>query len=225
AGKPWDESVQNHSNRAQIAAIKPQQRRSARPAELRRSDQTVLAGVQLAKKDRDARWTLKRGRRKRRPDGSMMEAIATPVFGYQSYSNVDQGHGLIQKWSVTDASQHDGRELPDLVDRSDTASAVWADTVYRSRKNERHFAKAGLVSKIQFRRTTGKSLRPEHHRANAARSRVRSHVEHPFAEQKSRMDLFIRAIGIARATVKIGMPNIALYKKRLVFLKRRVSVA
>ncbi|MEM9148403.1 MAG: PaaI family thioesterase, partial [Pseudomonadota bacterium] len=47
AGKPWDESVQNHSNRAQIAAIKPQQRRSARPAELRRSDQTVLAGVQL----------------------------------------------------------------------------------------------------------------------------------------------------------------------------------
>jgi transposase, IS5 family len=44
----------------------------------------------LAQKDRDARWTLKRGRRKRRPDGTMMEAIATAIFGYKSHINIDK---------------------------------------------------------------------------------------------------------------------------------------
>ena len=63
----------------------------------------------LAQKDRDARWTLKRGRKKRRPDGGMMAEIATPVFGYKSHINVDRRHGLIRKWSVTDAARHDGR--------------------------------------------------------------------------------------------------------------------
>jgi transposase, IS5 family len=34
------------------------------------------------------------------------------------------------------------------------------------------------------------------------------------------MDLFIRTIGIARATMKIGMANIVYNLKRLVFLDR-----
>jgi IS5 family transposase len=45
-------------------------------------------------------------------------------------------------------------------------------------------------------------------RANNAKSKVRSRVEHVFAEQKTRMDLFIRTVGIARATVRIGLPNL-----------------
>lgn len=34
------------------------------------------------------------------------------------------------------------------------------------------------------------------------------------------MDLFVRTIGIARATMKIGMVNIVYNMKRLVFLDR-----
>ena len=45
-------------------------------------------------------------------------------------------------------------------------------------------------------------------RANALKSKVRSGVEHVFAAQKDRMDLFVRTVGIARATVKIGMANL-----------------
>jgi transposase, IS5 family len=179
----------------------------------------------LAQKDRDARWTLKRGRRKRRPDGTVMEAIATPVFGYKSHINIDQRHGLIRKWTVTDAARHDGRELAGLLDRTNTASGVWADTAYRSRKNEKRIAGAGLVSKIHFRRAPGKPLKPQHQQANAARSRVRSAVEHPFAEQKGRMGLFVRTIGIARAKAKIGMANIAFNMKRLMFLERSALAA
>ncbi len=58
-----------------------------------------------AQKDRDARWTLKRGRRKTRPDGTAMGAIATPVFGCKSHINADRRHGFVRTWIVTDAAQ------------------------------------------------------------------------------------------------------------------------
>jgi hypothetical protein len=54
-------------------------------------------------------------------------------------------------------------------------------------------------------------------RANAARSRERSGVEHVFADQKHRMALFVRTIGIARARTKIGLANIACNMRRLLF--------
>ena len=57
-------------------------------------------------------------------------------------------------------------------------------------------------------------------RANGLKSKVRSRVEHVFAAQKDKMDLFVRTIGIARATMKIGMANIVYNMKRLVFLDR-----
>jgi transposase, IS5 family len=49
-------------------------------------------------------------------------------------------------------------------------------------------------------------------------------VEHVFAEQKDRMGLFIRTIGIARATTKIGMANLVYNIKRFIFL-RKIAVA
>jgi len=56
-----------------------------------------------------------------------------------------------------------------------------------------------------------------HQRANAARSKVRSAVEHGFTVQTSRMALFVRTIGIERVRVKIGMANLAYNFKRLVW--------
>jgi hypothetical protein len=51
-----------------------------------------------------------------------------------------------------------------------------------------------------------------------AKSTIRSRIEHVFAEQKERMDLFIRTVGIARATTKIGLANLVYNIKRLIFL-------
>lgn len=165
--------------------------------------------AKLRQKDRDGRWTLKRGRRKRRPDGSLSMEIAAPVYGYKSHIGADRRRRLIRTWTVTDAARYDGRELPGLLDRSNTASAVWADTAYRSQKNEKRITAAGLTSKVHFRRARGKPLPAARRKANAARSRVRSGVEHIFADQKHRMDLFVRTIGITRARTKIGMANLA----------------
>ena len=60
--------------------------------------------------------------------------------------------------------------------------------------------------------------------ANNAKSKIRARVEHVFAEQKDRMRLFIRTIGIARATTKIGMANLVYNIKRLIFL-RNLAIA
>ena len=68
--------------------------------------------------------------------------------------------------------------------------------------------------------TPGTALPPHHQRA-----KVRSHVEHAIAEQKHRMALFIRTIGIARAKAKIGMANIAFNMKRMVFWEKRSAPA
>jgi hypothetical protein len=80
-------------------------------------------------------------------------------------------------------------------------------------------------SNIHQRRMTRRPL-PEHiARANAKRSAVRSAVEQVFAGQKYRMGLFIRTIGIARASIKIGMAKLAYNFQRLVWLEGRGAPA
>jgi len=179
----------------------------------------------LAQKDRDARWTLKRGRKKKDPDGKVQMEIAIPVFGYKTHISTDRRHGFIRTWSVTDAAAHDGHELPRLLDKTNTASTVWADTAYRSKRNEKRIAGAGLFSKVHFKKPKGKPLPDKLRRANAARSKVRSKIEHVFARQKGPMALFIRTIGIARARTKIGMANLVYNLSRYVFWNHRLAPA
>ena len=102
----------------------------------------------------------------------------------------------------------DGR-VPELISKQNTGSGVWADTTYRSKKNEAFLERGMFKSNIHQRRIPRQPLPNHIARANARRSAVRSAVEHVFAGQKHRMGLFIRTIGIARARIKIGMANIA----------------
>jgi IS5 family transposase len=117
---------------------------------------------------------------------------------------------LIRRQKVTDAAAHDGARLREgLVDPTNTASRVWADTAWRSAANEAFLASCGKVSRIHRRKPRGKPLPKRTARANARKSAVRARVEHVFAHQKGRMGLFIRTIGIKRARAAITMANIA----------------
>lgn len=49
--------------------------------------------------------------------------------------------------------------------------------------------------------------------------------EHALAAQKTHMNLFIRTIGLARATVKIGMANVTHNVRRLVGIHARTAFA
>jgi len=178
--------------------------------------------AKLAHKDRDARWTVKFSKAKPKPDGTMPPVdIAIPTFGYQNHVSIDRKYGLIRRWDATDAAAYEGARLREgLLDKSNTASTVWADTAYRSKANEEFLEKNGFVSRIHRKKPPGRPMPETTRRANALKSRVRSGVEHVFAVQKDKMDLFIRTVGIARARVKIGMANMVYNLKRLVYLDR-----
>ena len=105
-------------------------------------------------KDVDARWTLKIGGKTRyRADGSPLPDIAIPTFGYKAHSSIDKRHRFIRKWDVTDAAKHDGKMLRyGLLDKSNTGSSVWADSAYRSKKNEAWLEKNGYLSQIHHRK-------------------------------------------------------------------------
>ncbi|XID29316.1 transposase (plasmid) [Acetobacter orientalis] len=91
-----------------------------------------------AQKDTDARWTLKVGGKVRyRADGTPLPMIALPVFGYKSHISIDRRFGFIRGMAVTSASAADGRLLRQVVSTDNTSSEVWADSAYRSRRNEK----------------------------------------------------------------------------------------
>jgi len=115
--------------------------------------------------------------------------------------------------------------LPNLASKANTGSPVWADTAYRSKANEKHLIDNRLVSRIHRKKPKGKPMPASVARANRAKSKVRSAVEHVFARQKGPTGLVVRTIGIARATVKIGLANIVYNMKRAVWLTERGAAA
>jgi IS5 family transposase len=182
--------------------------------------------AKLAQKDQDARWTVKFSRAKPAENGAKRVDIAVPAFGYKNHLSIDRRHGLIRTWIATDAARHDGAQLPALISKANTASDVWADTAYRSKANERHLAENGLRSRIHRKKPQGRPMPVNVSRANGVRSKVRAAVEHVFARQKGPMGLVVRTIGIARATVKIGLANLLYNMHRAVWLtQRRAALA
>ena len=174
--------------------------------------------AKLRQKDRDARWTLKYTKAKPSEDGKPRIDLAVPAFGYKNHLGIDRRHRLIRSWAVTDAARHDGALLPELIDKDNTAGDVWADTAYRSTANEKYLANHALRSQIHRKKPKGKPMPRHTARANGRKSKTRAAVEHVFAQQKGTMGLFIRTIGLARATTKIGLTNLVYNMIRMVWL-------
>jgi hypothetical protein len=179
-----------------------------------------------AQKDTDARWTLKIGGKIRyRPDGTPLPQIALPVFGYKSHISIDRRFGFIREGTTTSAAGADGRELKNVVSKDNTASDVWADSAYRSQRNEKWLADNMMTSRIHRRKPAGRPMPKATACANAKKSSVRAYVEHVFAHQKNRYGLFIRTIGLARAEAKLTLANLAYNFDRLIFHERRKTAA
>ena len=173
--------------------------------------------AKLRQKDRDARWTVKHTKAKTQEDGAKLVDLAIPEFGYKNHVSADKRHRLIRKWTV--AASNDGKQLCELLDKENTASPVWADTGYRSKRNETHLEKNGFVSKIHRKKPKEKPMPEAVRQANAGKSKVRPQVEHIFADQKHRMGLFVRTIGIARAKTNIGLANLLHNMQRFLWLE------
>ncbi len=129
----------------------------------------------LRQKDRDARWTVKFAKAKPREDGARQIDIAIPCFGYKSHICIDRRHGIIRRYLATDAAAHDGARLREgLIDRTNSASGVWADTAYRSGANEAYLEKTGKVSRIHHKKPKGRPMPKPIAKGNATKSKVRA---------------------------------------------------
>jgi IS5 family transposase len=124
--------------------------------------------AKLRQKDRDARWTIKYTKAKPSEEGSSRVDLAVPAFGYKNHLGIDRRHRLIRRWTVTDAARYDGALLPELIDRNNTASDVWADTAYRSQANEKFLT--GRLLRSQINRKKPKSLPRRRPGANQCRA-------------------------------------------------------
>lgn len=175
-----------------------------------------------AQMDTEGRWTLKRGRKKPPSDGSLRTAteIVVPSFGYKNHIGIDRRFGLIRTCTITHAAAHDGGQLDRLLDPDNLASGVWADTAYRSKANVRLLERRGLVPQFQRAKPKGKPMPAHITRGNTSRGRIRARVEHVFAEQKRRLGLIVRTIGLDRAKTKITLANLAFNMRRLTWLER-----
>jgi len=179
--------------------------------------------AKAAQKDTDARWAVKFAKARTAAGGKPQIDIAISSFGYKNHIAIDQRFGFIHKSVVTHGARHDGSQLREVVTRNNTASDVWADTAYRSKKNEAWLEAHGRVSRIHRKKPRGKAMPDRTRKANSVKSKVRAFVEHVFAQQKAHMGLYIRTIGIKRAETKIMLVNLAYNMQRLIFHERRVA--
>lgn len=175
-----------------------------------------------AQKDTHARWTVKFAKAREREDGEPRRDIAIPVFGYKSHISIDRRYRVIRRHIVTDAAAYDGARLREgLIDPNNFGAEVWADTAYRSKANEAWLDRHGKTSRIHHKKPRGKPMPRHMARGNATKSKTRALVEHVFAEQKARMGLCIRTIGLARAEAAITLVNMAYNMKRWCWLERQ----
>lgn len=146
-------------------------------------------------KDVDARWTKKGGQ---------------THYGYKNHIDVDVKHKLIRDYEVTPASTHDSNVFEQILDKSNSSKDVYADSAYGSEDKRNALKKAKFRGHIQRKGCRHKKLSDCQTKANYKRAKIRSRVEHIFGVQAMRAgDLIIRAVGIVRATAKIGLRNLA----------------
>jgi len=72
---------------------------------------------------------------------------------------------------------YEGAVLRDgLLDKTNTARTVWADTAYRSAVNETFMADNGFVSRVHRKKPKGRPVPENTRRANNAKSKIRGRV-------------------------------------------------
>ena len=160
--------------RRRVSAIRTTRRRRSRRAI---PPNWKAKPAKLRHKNRDARWTVKFSKAKPREDGSTPPVdLAIPLFGYQNHVSIDRRFGFIRRCAATDAAAYEGRHLcQGLLDGSNTASGVWADTAYRSAANETFLNKNGLRQPYPSQ----EAERPRYARDDVAGQRCES--ENPLA--------------------------------------------
>ncbi len=145
-------------------------------------------------KDIDARWTKKNNEM---------------FYGYKNHAKVDTKSKFINTYAVTDASVHDSQALEDLLNEKDEGQPLHADSAYTGEEQENTIEKYKMKNKVHEKGYRNAPLTAEQKTTNNEKSKTRARVEHVFGFMEQSMNgLFIRSVGIVRATGIIGLINL-----------------
>ena len=145
-------------------------------------------------KDIDARWTKKN---------------EETFYGYKNHAKVDTKSKFVNTYIVTDASVHDSQALENLLDKKDEGQILHADSAYTGEEQEKTIEKYKMKNKVHEKGYRNTPLTEEQKANNKEKSKTRARVEHVFGFMEQSMNgLFIRSIGIVRATGIIGLINL-----------------
>lgn len=123
------------------------------------------AGPVKPSSDPDARWGRKGNK---------------SVFGYKMHIGADQGHTIIRRVEVTDASFTDTEPADQLICGDE--QAAYGDQAYSSHARHDRLLQAGIKDRLMVRPNKHHpELPPRHKRRNQLISKVRAAVERPFA--------------------------------------------
>ncbi|WP_242664383.1 IS5 family transposase [Chlorobium sp. N1] len=163
----------------------------------------------LRQKDRDARWTKK----------NQMN-----FYGYKNHIKADGGTKFIADYMVTDASVHDSQELETLLDKADEGECLYADAAYVGQ--EEAIDACRMTNMVHEKGNRYHKLIKNQKIDNRFKSRYRARVEHIFGFMTNTMNaMYIRTIGYARATGKIGLANLTYNMMRCIQLNRVIHGA
>ena len=163
-------------------------------------------------KDVDAKWTKKNNELH---------------YGYKNHAKVDNKHKFIEKGIATDASVHDSQALDDLLDEKDEDQNLWADSAYSGKDQENTVKKYKVNNKIHEKGYKNKPLTEEQKSLNNEKSKIRARVEHVFGfMEQSMKKLYVRSIGIKRASGFVSMVNLTynLFRYEQVVRIDRISM-
>jgi IS5 family transposase len=154
--------------------------------------------------DREATYTSKHGK---------------TYFGYKNHVKVSAKEKLIEDYHVTPANEHDSQALGQLVDERDAGNTLYGDSAYRSEPTEQSLAQLGIASRIHYRAYRNRPLSKAQQKSNRSRTRVRSRVEHVFAQLNYRFKAHrLRQKSRPRIGMQIGPGNLVYNFFRFGFL-------
>lgn len=157
-------------------------------------------------KDIDARWTKKNNEN---------------YYGYKNHAKVDAKSKFINTYIVTDASVHDSQALDALLNEKDKDQSLYADSAYTGEDQENVIIKYEMKNEVHEKGYRNRPLTEAQNANNKIKSKTRVRVEHVFGFMEQSMNgLFLRCVGLVRATGIIGLINLTYNLFRFEQIKR-----
>ena len=140
----------------------------------------------------------------------LVEKIFNQFKEYLASKELIFNEGKIIDASFTTAEVHDSQILDKILDKEeDGDQPLYADSAYVGEKQEEIITAKKMSNEVCQKGFRNKPLSADEKKKNRMKSKVRSRVEHVFGFMEQSMHgLFLRSIGIKRATGIIGLINL-----------------